>query len=135
MLLKEAKEILENAGFIVEAKMSLKDKIANAKKFNSWENKDEKTKIKILRELLDSGCYAQDHNPWSDQDIWSDFYDIDKLSKKYDIVTNKLEKIWNKQQMEDEFDTWVLNYLEVIMSEILAGDTIQDSVDYLVTYF
>lgn len=134
MLLKEAKEILKKNGYLVEARMSLKDKIANAKKFN-WEYKDEKTKIKLLRELLDSGCDAHDNNPWSDQDIWGDFYDIEKLAKKYDIVTNKLEKIWNKQEMEYDFDDWNLNYLEVIMNEILTDDTIQDSVNYLVTYF
>lgn len=135
MLLKEAKEILKKNGYIVEARMSLKDKIANAKKFNSWENKDEKTKIKLLQELLDSGCDAHDDNPWSDQDIWGDFYDIDKLAKKYDIITNKLEKIWNKQEMGYDFDDWKLSYLEVIMNEILTDDTIQDSVNYLVTYF
>lgn len=136
MLLKEAKEILKKNGYIVEARMSLKDKIANAKKFNSWENKDEKTKIKLLRELLHSGCDAHDDNPWSDQDIWGDFYDIDKLAKKYDIITNKLEKIWDKKQMnDDDFDFWVLSHLEIIMKEILTNDTIQDSVDYLVKYF
>ena len=35
MELNEAKQILKKAGLIVEGSMSLKDKIANAKKFNS----------------------------------------------------------------------------------------------------
>ena len=34
-----------------------------------------------------------------------------------------------------DFDDWKLSYLEVIMNEILTDDTIQDSVNYLVTYF
>lgn len=133
MLLKEAKEILKKNGYLVEARMSLKDKIANAKKFNSWENKDEKTKIKLLRELLDSGCDAQDDNPWSDQDIWGDFYDIEKLAKKFDIVTDKLEKIWNEKEFEDDFGDWVLYNLEYMMCQILDGVAIKDIVEYFTT--
>ena len=56
MELNEAKEKLENSGFLVEAKMSLKDKLNNARQFNKNQglhkdlNKDEILLIKIAKE-------------------------------------------------------------------------------------
>lgn len=48
MDLKEAEEILNKAGFLIEGSMSLKDKMANAEKQLSY------IKLKELADLLDS---------------------------------------------------------------------------------
>ena len=52
MKLNEAKEILKKAGYLLEGSMSLEDKINNAKNFNSWDNKDEETRIEMGKEDL-----------------------------------------------------------------------------------
>ena len=94
MKLDEAKAILKKAGYLLEGSMSLEDKINNAKNFNSWNNKDEETRIEILKDLLDDGYEFHDDNPYSEQDIMGDFYDIDDLAKVYDEVVDKLEDLY-----------------------------------------
>lgn len=58
MKIDEAKEILKNAGYIIEGSMSLKDKMANAEKQLSY------IKLKELADLLDAHkcSYTFDEN-------------------------------------------------------------------------
>ena len=50
MNLYEAKQILKNAGYIIEGSMSLKDKMANAQNYNN----DINAKLAKIKEVLTS---------------------------------------------------------------------------------
>lgn len=67
MKLKEAKEILNQHGYIVEANMSLEDKIAAAKKFNAIaeDNKDIVTAFNAIKAMAGKGGwdFEEDSNP------------------------------------------------------------------------
>ena len=80
--LNESLEVLKKAGFIVEGSMSLKDKIANAKKFNAGNELDEiREMIKDLNngqcgtwkfrlDSHDPECYTVvgENHEWSDDE-------------------------------------------------------------------
>ena len=59
MELKEAKEILEENGFILENSMSLKDKIANAKRYNDADATNDIEEKKCIIQIIDrwNGVY------------------------------------------------------------------------------
>lgn len=135
MKLSEAKQILNNAGYLVEGSMSLEDKINNAKNFNSWDNKDEETRIEILKDLLDDGYEFHDDNPYSEQDIMGDFYDIDDLAKVYDEVVDKLEFLYEGDDFGGEWDMWLLDHTTFIMKDILNGKTTDEIVKKFKRYF
>ena len=136
MKLTEARRILNNAGYLVEGSMSLEDKINNAKNFNSWDNKDEETKIEILKDLLDDGYDFRDDNPYSEQDIMGDFYDIDDLAKVYDEVIDKLEDLYERgDDFGGEWDIWLLDHATFIIKDILNGKTAEQIIKKFKKYF
>lgn len=98
MNLNEAKELLENNGYIIESSMSLKDKIDNAKKFNSNIDKMKKDAVNIFKqvfhedEVTDNGDGTYTVVPMSEYDIEAIYKwdDNDTLSCKFDYSDNVL---------------------------------------------
>lgn len=98
MKLDEAKKILKNAGYIIESSMSLKDKIDNAKKFNSNIDKMKKDAVNIFKqafhedEVTDNGDGTYKIVPMSEYDIEAIYKwdDNDTLSCKFDYSDNVL---------------------------------------------
>lgn len=96
--LDEAKKILKNAGYIIESSMSLKDKIDNAKKFNSNIDKMKKDAVNIFKqvfhedEVTDNGDGTYKIVPMSEYDIEAIYKwdDNDTLSCKFDYSDNVL---------------------------------------------
>ena len=137
MKLDEAQEILKKAGYLLEGSMSLEDKIENAKEFNLWDNKDEEVRIEILKKLLDDGYEFQDDNPYSEQDIMGDFYDIDNLAKVYDEVVDKLEDLYDGDYSDlgGDWDWWLLDHTNFIIKDILNGKTAEQIIKKFKKYF
>ena len=136
MRLDEAQEILKQNGFICEGDMSLEDKIENVKKFNSWDNKDEEVRIELLKDLLDDGYEFQDDNPYSEQDIMGDFYDIDKLAIVYDEVVDKLEDLYERgDDFGGDWDWWLQDHTTFIMKDILNGKSAEQIIKKFKKYF
>ena len=135
MKLDEAKAILKKAGYLLEGSMSLEDKINNAKNFNSWDNKDEETRIEILKDLLDDGYEFHDDNPYSEQDIMGDFYDIDDLAKVYDEVVDKLEDLYEGNDFGSDWDWWLQDHTTFIIKDILNGKSVEQIIKKFKKYF
>ncbi len=116
--------------------MDLEDKINHAKNFNSWNNKDEETRIELLKDLLDDGYEFHDDNPYSEQDIMGDFYDIDDLATVYDEVVDKLEDLFERgNDFGGDWDLWLQDHNTFIMKAILNGKTAAEIVKKFRKYF
>jgi hypothetical protein len=116
--------------------MDLEDKINNAKNFNSWDNKDEETKIEILKDLLDDGYEFHDDNPYSEQDIMGDFYDINDLAKVYDEVVDKLEDLYERgDDFGGDWDLWLQDHTTFIIKDILNGKSAEQIIKKFKKYF
>ena len=116
--------------------LDLEDKINNAKNFNSWDNKDEETKIELLKDLLDDGYEFHDDNPYSEQDIMGDFYDIDDLATVYDEVVDKLEDSYERgDDFGGDWDLWLQDHTTFIMKDILNGKTAEQIIKKFKKYF
>lgn len=98
MELNEAKEILKNAGYLVEGSMSLKDKIANAKQFNAGIDEMKKDAVNIFKqafyddEVTDNEDGTYTIVPDRDYDIKAIYKwdDNDTLTCKFDYSDNVL---------------------------------------------
>ena len=95
MKLDEAKEILKNAGYLIETDMSLEDKIANAKAFNAKNTLDD---INAMVDDLNNGqcgmwVFKLTHHDKYEYTIVgenTDIYDYDRD----DEVANMIECTW-----------------------------------------
>ena len=121
MELEEAKQILTEAGYIVEGSMNLKDKIINAKKFNL-----EKEKEKIITFFTKHGfnlgkskgdeivfIYDDKH---LDVDCTVELYVDEKYGdlRVYSIINNDEDK----QNDDYYYDTWYADFYQDVLDTI-----------------
>ena len=117
MKLNEAKQILNKNGYLLEGSMSLKDKIANAKKFNNSSFKDD------ITEMIDN-LNNDYHGTWQ--------FRLDEYKKSELAIIAKTDDFADEEMVDEIEWVWYFkeDFVDVFYCKQGDSDILDDNTVY-----